>query len=102
MYLGIKDLISSAGMHISIRRGLSPGILLGVSGYPAFNAPEEIGDALINTGFDIVNLANNHMLDMDNSNRTGYKHTIDYWKTKNVMTIGAYESEEDYETIQDI
>lgn len=40
------------------------------------------------------------MLDMDNSNRTGYKHTIDYWKTKNVMTIGAYESEEDYETIR--
>ena len=100
MYLGIKDLISSAGIAYINQEGPVAGDSLGVSGYPAFNAPEEIGDALINTGFDIVNLANNHMLDMDNSNRTGYKHTIDYWKTKNVMTIGAYESEEDYETIR--
>lgn len=100
MYLGIKDLISSAGIAYINQEGPVAGDSLGVSGYPAFNAPEEIGDALINTGFDIINLANNHMLDMDTSSRTGYKNTIDYWKTKNVMTIGAYENEEDYNTIR--
>ncbi len=100
MYLGIKDLISSAGIAYINQEGPVAGDSLGISGYPAFNAPEEIGDALINTGFDIINLANNHMLDMDTSTRTGYKHTIDYWKNKNVMTIGAYENEEDYNTIR--
>lgn len=36
---------------------------LGLSGYPTFNAPEEVADLLGYFGADIVNLANNHTLD---------------------------------------
>lgn len=100
MYAGVRDVISKADIAYINQEGPVAGDSLGVYGYPTFNAPEEIGDALIRTGFDIINLANNHMLDMDTKSRTGYAHTIEYWKTKNVMTIGAYENEEDYNTIR--
>ncbi len=68
------------------------------SGYPNFNAPREAGDALVNVGFDIINLANNHMLDLYKG--IGMQGTINYWKSKPVTTVGAYESREDYNTIR--
>lgn len=34
-----------------------------VSGYPTFGTPPEFGDALVNTGFDVVAHATNHILD---------------------------------------
>ena len=68
------------------------------SGYPNFNAPAEAGDALVNVGFDIINLANNHMLDLYKG--VGMQGTIDFWKTKDVVTIGAYESRSDYNDIR--
>lgn len=36
---------------------------LGLSGYPAFNSPVEIGETLKDSGVDIVSIANNHSLD---------------------------------------
>ncbi len=69
------------------------------SGYPAFNTPTEAGDALVEIGFDVVNMANNHMLDMDGQCE-GLRSTIEYWKGKNILPIGAYEDEEDYNTVR--
>lgn len=100
MYEGIKNVIQSADISYINQEGPVAGNNLGVYGYPTFNAPEEIGDVLINLGFDIVNLANNHMLDMDTSTRTGYLKTIEYWNTKPVMTLGAHINEDDYNKIR--
>lgn len=100
MYDGIKDIIQKADIAYVNQEGPVAGDALGVHGYPTFNAPEEIGDVLINIGFDIVNLANNHMLDMDTSTRPGYLKTIEYWNTKPVMTIGAHIDEDDFNTIR--
>lgn len=68
------------------------------SGYPNFNAPSEAGDALVSVGFDVINLANNHMLDLKSG--IGMQGTIDYWKGKSVVTIGAYENRDDYNNIR--
>ena len=68
-------------------------------GYPSFNTPTEAGDTLIEIGFDIVNLANNHMLDMDGKCE-GLRSTMKYWNGTDIMPIGAYESREDYNTIR--
>lgn len=100
MYDGIREIISGADLAYVNQEGPVAGDMLGVQGYPTFNAPEEVGDALVGVGFDIVNIANNHMLDMDTSQRTGYKATLDYWRTKNVFQIGGYESESDYNTVR--
>ena len=69
------------------------------AGYPAFNTPTEAGDTLVEMGFDIVNLANNHMLDMEGQCE-GLQSTIDYWNSKDIMPVGAYESKDDYNTLR--
>lgn len=38
-----------------------------ISGYPSFNAPFELSDAIANAGFDIVSIANNHSVDIASS-----------------------------------
>lgn len=65
---------------------------LGISTYPLFNSPDEIGDCMIGMGFNMVNLASNHSLD---KGEKGILYSLNYWKTKDVLTAGSYESEED-------
>jgi poly-gamma-glutamate capsule biosynthesis protein CapA/YwtB (metallophosphatase superfamily) len=62
------------------------------SGYPAFNSPTEIGDAIINAGFDVVLHGTNHAMDMGYK---GIKNTLDYWKNHPEITVlGINASEE--------
>ncbi|MBQ2533707.1 MAG: CapA family protein, partial [Lachnospiraceae bacterium] len=49
-----KDEIAAADIAIANQEVMIGGEELGVSGYPAFNAPYEIGDALTNAGFDVI------------------------------------------------
>lgn len=93
----LRELIS--GADISFVNQEAPITGGDAAGYPNFNTPTEAGDALVQMGFDIVNVANNHMLDMEYAT-TGLQKTIDYWKTKNVVQIGGYENKTDYETIR--
>lgn len=67
-----------------------------VKGYPDFNSPAEAGETLVALGFDIVNIANNHMLDMG---QQGYIDTIAFWNEQPVTMIGGY-TEDDYDQIR--
>ena len=93
----VRELISGADIAFVNQEGPIAGVA--PSGYPNFNAPEEAGDALVALGFDIVNIANNHMLDMEYST-TGYENSIKYWKSKDVLMVGGYENQADYDTIR--
>ena len=66
------------------------------SGYPRFATPVNMGQAIMNAGFNIIVMANNHMLDNGDD---GIENTVDYWKDKPVMAIGAYTSENDADQI---
>lgn len=68
-----------------------------LSYYPRFNSPRELGDAVVDAGFDIVGLANNHMLD---KGERGLLATLDYWELQPVTAIGAYRSASDFENIE--
>lgn len=68
-----------------------------LSYYPRFNSPRELGDAVVDAGFNIVGLANNHMLDKGES---GLLATLDYWENQPVTAIGAYRAESDFEDIE--
>lgn len=94
MYEHIADRI--AGADIAFVNHESPIANTGISGYPNFNSPEESGDALVELGFNVINIANNHMFDSD-GRTTGYADTIDYWATKDVLQIGGYKNKEDYD-----
>ncbi len=62
-----------------------------------FNSPNELGDDLIDIGFDIINMANNHVLDKGSS---GMRACLDYWdsqveKHDNLLVLGAYRDYQD-------
>lgn len=59
------------------------------TGYPMFNAPAELADALQWTGFDIVTTANNHALDR---RAKGVTRTLQVLKERGLVSRGTYES----------
>ena len=69
------------------------GVELGLSNYPRFNSPTEVGDAFLDAGFNIVSLATNHTMD---KGEAGVLNSIRYWSSKqDVVTAGTYLSFED-------
>lgn len=67
-----------------------------VSSYPMFNSPVEVGEEMIKIGFDVFNLATNHSVDCGEK---GLISAINFWKSKNVITTGAYLNEDDFNDI---
>ena len=95
MLTEIKPVISKYDLAFYNQESLLGGTALGLSSYPRFNAPQEVGDAFLSMGFNLVSLANNHSLDMGEK---GLVASLKYWdeKEKNgVMTAGSYSSFED-------
>ena len=64
------------------------GTSMGLSNYPLFNSPQELGDDLVSLGFNTIIHANNHVLDM---NQEGLAATYEYWQTKPVTLLGIRE-----------
>lgn len=69
----------------------------GISGYPTFNAPKETATALIDAGFDIINLANNHIMD---KRAAGARATVEYVQSLPVTSLGVYLDQKDFEQIR--
>lgn len=66
------------------------------SGYPCFNAPDEYMEALRETGFDMLLLANNHMLDRRD---LGLMTTLEKMRERGVDHTGIYFNAADRDTI---
>lgn len=88
----IKPLINNHDLAFYNQESIIGGKDLGLSTYPRFNSPDEIADCMISLGFNLVSLANNHTMD---KNEKGVLYSVNYWKTKNVLTAGSYNSLED-------
>lgn len=69
---------------------------LGYSGYPLFNAPPELADALKNAGFQVLSTANNHSLDRK---ETGVLRTLENLRARGLVPVGTAASPEEAETI---
>jgi poly-gamma-glutamate capsule biosynthesis protein CapA/YwtB (metallophosphatase superfamily) len=57
-----------------------------VSDYPRFGTPIEVGEALVNAGFDVFNMANNHVLD---KGAYGVDTTVAFFKEHDLPYFGA-------------
>ncbi len=93
----IKPIVQNYDLAFYNQESILGGTELGLSDYPTFNSPKEFGDAMIDAGFNLVSLANNHTLDR------GEKAVIsscNYWKTKDVLTAGSYTSNEEANEIK--
>ena len=93
MYELIKPIISKYDIAYYNQETILGGTSLGLSDYPVFNSPQEVGDAMIDTGFNLVSLATNHTMD------AGEKAVLasrEYWNSKqDVLAVGSYSSQEE-------
>lgn len=90
-------LFSKGDIKIVNQESIIGGEELGLSDYPKFNSPVEIGYQLKDFGVDIVNLANNHVLD---KGEEGILKSIDNWNKIGLPYVGAYNSQRDKETLR--
>lgn len=89
----IKDIVKDYDLAYYNQETILGGSEIGLSSYPSFNSPYEVGDAMIDAGFNLVSLATNHTLDKGEKAIT---NSINYWNGKNdVLTAGSYLSSED-------
>ena len=88
--------IQAADIAIANQEVILGGAELGLSGYPAFNGPFEVGDALVNAGFDVILHATNHTLDRG---KKALLNCLDFWEKNHpkVAVLGAFDSQEDYD-----
>lgn len=89
----IKEYLSNADLTISNLEGTLSGIEnYGFSGYPSFNAPDELADAMKWAGIDVVNNMNNHSLDRD---IRGFYRTREVLEERGFDIIGTRSSADD-------
>lgn len=93
VFANLKEEIQAADIALVNQEVIVGGAELGVSGYPAFNAPYEAGDALEEAGFDIVCHATNHTLD---KGKKGLLRCMEFWRQQHpdMAVLGIHESEE--------
>lgn len=96
MFTEVSDLIKDHDLAYYNQESNIGGKSLGLSAYPRFNSPEEIGDDMLNLGFNLISLANNHTMD---KGEKGVINSVNYWKTKpGVYYTGEALSWEDRES----
>lgn len=93
-----KDMIEAADIAIVNQEVILGGPELGISGYPRFNTYYEVGDALVNAGFDVILHATNHSLDRG---REGIENCLSFWEENypDIAVVGIYESAKAQEEI---
>lgn len=93
-----KDLIAEADIAIANEEVIIGGSELGVSGYPAFNAPFEFADELAEVGFDVICHGTNHALDKGGR---GIINCLSNWEEKypEMAILGIHDSEEDQQEV---
>lgn len=87
----VKDKIKDYDLKYWNQETIFGGKEKGYSGYPRFNSPSEFGDNMLDIGFNMVSLANNHSMDQRES---GVLNSVSYWNTKNIVWNGQSDSEE--------
>ncbi|MGM9881795.1 MAG: CapA family protein, partial [Bacilli bacterium] len=93
MYSYLKEIVEPYDLAYYNQETILGGEEIGLSTYPCFNSPYEVGDAMIDAGFNLVSLATNHTLDRGEK---AVLNSYEYWQSKDdVMTSGSYSSLEE-------
>lgn len=84
--------LASADIAFANQETVIGGTEIGLSDYPRFNSPKELGDALQAAGIDVVSMANNHSLDRG---YTALENAEQHWTMLGVCTAGISLTPED-------
>ncbi|MDE5587609.1 MAG: CapA family protein [Acetatifactor sp.] len=78
LFENIRDYLDAADIKIINQETILAGNELGFSGFPYFNSPTEVGDAIADAGFNVVLHATNHAADQGSE---GILNCASYWET---------------------
>lgn len=92
MFAKVKPYLEKSDITVANSESIIGGSEIGVSTYPSFNSPFEVGDALKTAGVDVVTMANNHTLDRGEKAIT---NAINYWDKIGLARTGSALSEEE-------
>ena len=98
VYQYVKEDVEAADLALVTQETIFVEDREDVSGYPSFGTPPEFGDALVNTGFDVIASATNHALDKGTDS---IEYTLNWWEENHpdISVLGLYDSEEAAEEI---
>ena len=99
IFNGITGYLQEADLSALCQGSVIGGNSLGISGYPQFNAPEELCDAVANAGIDTVAMAN---VRVNNLGSAAVSTCLSVWHSKapEVQVLGIHDSaEENHYTI---
>ena len=96
-FVNVNDTINNADLALVNQETILGGTELKLSGYPAFNSPYELGDSLVNAGFDVILHATNHTLD---KGKQGVLNCMNFWDNNypNITYLGINKSKEEQDT----
>ena len=93
MYEKMRTDIESADIAYINQETVLGGTEIGVSSYPMFNSPQELGRDMLDLGFDVFSLATNHAFD---KGERGVANTYAYFQEHPEATcIGMYKKGEE-------
>ncbi|MGN1148307.1 MAG: CapA family protein [Lachnospiraceae bacterium] len=97
LFQGISAFLNEADIKVINQETILGGNELGFSGFPYFNSPTEVGDAIAKAGFNVVLHASNHAADQGID---GLKNCAAFWDTHpEVLMTGIHADSEDIDTI---
>ncbi|UOW67305.1 CapA family protein [Paraclostridium bifermentans] len=82
----VKPYISKSDLAIGNLETTLAGPKAKYSSFPKFNSPDELADAIKNSGIDIVSTINNHTYDRGSD---GVYRTLDVLNSKNIEHVGT-------------
>lgn len=97
-YERVVPIIKAADVAVINQETLICNDIFAPSTYPMFNSPTALGDHMLDIGFDVFTIANNHTLDKGTD---GLSACLDYWDGHpEAVVCGAYRNEADKENIR--
>ncbi|WP_282171409.1 CapA family protein [Cytobacillus firmus] len=97
MFEHAKSLLSTPDLLLANQETILGGTKIGISSYPMFNSPQEVGNALIDAGVDIVSTANNHSLD---KGVKGLEASLDYMDQIGLPHVGTSRTPSEQQTLK--
>jgi poly-gamma-glutamate synthesis protein (capsule biosynthesis protein) len=93
----VSDYLSESDFTFGNLETVFAGKKAKYTGYPRFNSPSELLDALKNSGFDLLTTSNNHSLDRG---ELGILRTINELDKQSINYNGTYVSQADHDSIR--
>ncbi len=97
MFENVKSLLEKPDILTANQESMLGGTELGLSGYPMFNSPHQVANALVDSGVDIVSTANNHTLD---KGEKGIQSEAAYLNSIGLPHVGSFLDKKDRQTLR--